>query len=67
MTSEDYIDAVDTIEMLIEETHPDCLEVVRKILAEMRFNAAFNPQFRELTRDQLEELVDELYAEAQGE
>jgi hypothetical protein len=65
ISADEYIDALDAIEYLIEESHPDCLQVARPILAEMRFCAAFNCQFREETETELRELVDDLYAEAQ--
>jgi len=52
---------------LVEEVRPERLEKVQGILHEMRLNAQFNAKFRESTRDQLQNLIDELYAETQAD
>jgi len=67
MSAEEFIDICDTIEILVEEVRPERLEKVQGILHEMRWNAQFNAKFRESTRDQLQNLVDELYAETQAD
>ena len=67
MSAEEYIDVLDTIEILVEEARPDRLADVQGILHEMRWNAYFNAKFREHTRDHLQELVDSLYAETQND
>ena len=67
MSAEEFIDICDTIEILVEEVRPERLEKVQGILHEMRWNAQFNVKFRESTRDQLQNLIDELYAETQAD
>ncbi len=66
MSTEDYIDALNTVEQLTEEVRPHQLETVRGLLHEMRFCACFNEKFREETSNELQELIDNLYAETQA-
>ena len=65
MSVADYIDALDTVELLTEEVRPHQLETVQALLHEMRFCAVFNGKFREETSAQLQELIDNLYEESQ--
>jgi hypothetical protein len=67
MSIEEYIDALDTVEHLAGELWPDRLKKVHSIIAEMKLCAHFNMKFREETRDDLLELVDNLYAKSQGD
>jgi len=67
MTTADYLEALDTIEALVEVVYLDRLEDVRKIILEIRFNAHFNQQFREETREQLDGLIQDLYEKSQRE
>lgn len=65
MSIEEYVDALEAVELLVEETRPHCLDAARRVITEIKFCAAFNPGFREETRNVLHEIIDELYAEAQ--
>jgi len=67
MTTADYLEALDTIEALVEVVYLDRLEDVRKIILEIRFNAHFNQQFREETIEQLDGLIQDLYEKSQRE
>ena len=60
MSSKEYIDALNTIERLVEEKQPRLLGTVRPLLIEMRFCARFNLKFREETSTALRELVRNL-------
>jgi hypothetical protein len=60
-----YIEMADTIESLIAEARPDRLEGAVQILHQIRWNASFNPFFREGTKTELEQIMLELYAETQ--
>jgi len=66
MSAEEYIDACNAVEQLVEEARPHQLAAARAVLHEIRFCAAFNAQFREETGKELLALVDDLYAEAEG-
>jgi len=65
LSVDDYHDMLNAVETLIEEARPAQLNGARLVLDEMRFCAYFCPHFREATRDQITELIDELYAESQ--
>jgi hypothetical protein len=67
MSAEEFIGALDTVEALVGEVQPDRLETVIPILHEMRFCAWWNAQFRKETSEQLQELLEELYAKTQDD
>ena len=67
MSVEDYLDSLYMVEQLVAEARPQRLESARSVLNEMRFVAMFNHKFREQTSEQLQDLIDELYAETQDE
>lgn len=66
MSREEYIDALEAVEILIQETRPTRWSVAKPIIHEMKLAAYFNAKFRETTRDELQDLIDELYVESQA-
>ena len=60
MSPKEYIDALNTVERLVEEKQPRLLTTVRPLLIEMRFCAKFSLKFREETSTALRELVKNL-------
>lgn len=65
MSAAEYIDSLNAVEELVSESRPERLCAVQNVLHEMRFCAQFSPHFREGTRDALQDLIDDLYAEVQ--
>jgi hypothetical protein len=65
ISTANYLEMVDSVESLIDEVRPDRLERARGTLALIRWNANFNPQFREDTKGEMQRILQELYAEAQ--
>ena len=65
MSLAEYIEAIDTVEQLVDELELPNRQAIREMLDEMRFGAHFNHRFREDTRDDLLELIDVLYARTQ--
>jgi len=67
LSADEYIEMLNSIEILVEEVRPHLLAGVQAILNEMKFCAYFNEKFRRDTSDALREVADNLYAEAQGD
>jgi hypothetical protein len=65
ISSATYLEMVDIVESLIEEVRPDRLVSARGTLALIRWNAHFNPHFREDTKNEMQRIMQDLYAEAQ--
>lgn len=72
MSAEDYAELLDTMEACIKHLRPlrenqRGLNVALGLLKECRLNARYNPGFREESTPYLENILNEMYVELEGE
>jgi hypothetical protein len=70
MTMDDYIDVLETIKMYLEELQSKTghkTNIPFDLIDEIKFCIHFNPAYREQIKDDLIDILDNLYLEVRGD